>query len=655
MLDEVPAVGAEILGATCASRWRLLAAPRLDIAPEPLVDLVRRAGANSRDVFAFLTKHLLAGHNRDSAGAVAHRAFARAFITAAAERDGFIELVAAPDTGGLFAQGWSMSLPAGVTILADAAEDLVLREVEVAHFEREDVLPPARGFCLFGKAWAEDGLATVNAVFFEEGGRLLRLDVVPNSLLLRGERATAHAAQMQPRLAAPQETLGAFKRVCRPRFAGEDTLSSTSAPIAAALDAVLQAPDGTLLAFGWLLDPLRRVERVLIKSTANLYAHLDRGWCALPRPDLGTGFAQDARFTNLLDACDEMHGFIAHAGASRDQVEGAEVYLELVLEDGSCLFRPATVTPFASADLLPQLLRRIAPNEPELSRIVEEHLAPFLKSVRPGSRAPARTARRAILLGTGGSARQVAAIIPFCSYPQLQPILALLAGTPEAEMLDLVLVTSRRVASETLEKLSAAFGFFGLRGSLTIASEQDSVATQLDLGAAATTAEVLLCWMPAVLPKAPGWLGRMLDEAAALPARGLLSPALTYEDGSIYFGGAPGGGHRSSCGLSGYNAGWLHRGAPRPALVGAAEIALLDRDALAAVDGFAGHLFGDAYVHVDLAERLAGKGFATWCSGAVEFWILDDAANESHGSHSGIVRKIDAALLDRRKAGCAAP
>ena len=82
-----------------------------------------------------------------------------------------------------------MSLPAGVTILADAAEDLVLREVEVAHFDREDILPPARGFCLFGKAWGEDSLATVDAVFFEEGGRLLRLDVVPNSLLLqRGAR-----------------------------------------------------------------------------------------------------------------------------------------------------------------------------------------------------------------------------------------------------------------------------------------------------------------------------------------------------------------------------------------------------------------------------------------------------------------------------------
>ena len=203
---------------------------------------------------------------------------------------------------------------------------------------------------------------------------------------------------------------------------------------------------------------------------------------------------QDSRFANLLDGRDEMYGFIAHAAARPEQVEGAEVYLELVLEDGSCLFRPLTVTPFESADLLPQLLQAIAPHEPELSRIVEEHLAPFLESVRPRSPVPARAAIRAIHLGTVGPDREIAAIIPFGSYSQLQPILALLAGTPEAEMLDLALVTSRRVASEALDKLSAAFGFFGLRGSLTIASEHDSVATQLDLGVAATTAK-----RPAVL------------------------------------------------------------------------------------------------------------------------------------------------------------
>jgi hypothetical protein len=43
--------------------------------------------------------------------------------------------------------------------------------------------------------------------------------------------------------------------------------------------------------------------------------------------------------------------------------------------------------------------------------------------------------------------------------------------------------------------------------------------------------------MPDALPTKPGWLARLVEGASGLPASGLVSPALTYEDGSIYFGG----------------------------------------------------------------------------------------------------------------------
>ena len=73
-----------------------------------------------RGVFAFLMRPLLAGRTRDSAEARAYRAFARAFIDAAAERDGFVELVAMPETGGFFAQGWSRSAAASMKARAKA-------------------------------------------------------------------------------------------------------------------------------------------------------------------------------------------------------------------------------------------------------------------------------------------------------------------------------------------------------------------------------------------------------------------------------------------------------------------------------------------------------------------------------------------------------
>lgn len=633
VVDAVSGAGDLVVADDGTTQWRLGGAPRLDIAPEPLAAFVRAAGAPARAVHRFLLDTQVSAD------------FARAFLMAVAEQDGFVEMIAAPHTGGLMAQGWSRSLGPGPARLANAGESGAAVEVEVAHFGRDDILPPGRGFCCFGKFWSAEGLAAAQAVFFEVDGRLLRLDVLRGAAQLTGEAATAHVAHMLPRLEATTATADAFRRICRPRYAGADTISGTAQPIAAAFDALLAAPDGALLALGWLLDPLHRVERVLLKSTANLYAPLDVDWCLLPRPDLARGFGADPRFAGLLDERDAMHGFIAHVPASRESFDEADLYLELVLDDGSCLFRPLAAAPFESAERLPQLLAILSPGDPDLARIVEGHLVPFLASVPPLP----RRARppRPIPLGTRAAGGDTTAVIPCRSFAEVQPILALLAGTPEAEALDLCLVAARGVAAEMLPRLGDAFDFYGLAGHLVVAADRDGTAASLDLGAAASERPRVLCWMPAALPKAPGWLARLVAEADGLPAPGLISPALTYEDGSIAFGGlsAPTPG---ACALRGYGTAWLPRGRPRPTATGAAEVALVDRAALSAAGGFAGRLFGDAFAHVDLADRLRALGGSAWCSGRVEFWVLDDPQAEAAAPAAAIVRRIDAALLDHR-------
>lgn len=653
LTDALPAPGTRLVEAKGPREWRLAAPSHVDISPRPLADLVRKAGVDSRAVFGFLVTHLLDGQADGSADATAHHAFAAAFFTATAERDGFIEILANPEGGGLFAQGWSLSLDSGPITLVGVAGDIAPREVEVALFDREDILPPGQGFCLFGKHWRDTPPETVDAVFFEHSGRLLRLDVVQGGApRLTASAATAHVADMLPRLRAPRNTQRAFKRICRPVFNGIDTLSQTTAPIAAACDHVLRAPDGTLLILGWLLDPLRRVDRVILKSTANLYAPINLNWCALPRPDLNTGFGADPRFADKLDSHDILHGFIASAQALPAQTADAQVYLELVLDDDTCLFRPLRVTAFDSAGPLPSILAALSPNEPELGRIVTEHLTPFLASVRPASQARRPGAAvRPIPLGTNAGQRDIAAVIPFRAYAELQPILGLLAGTPEAEQLDLTLVATRAVANDALTRITDAFTFYGLSGSLILAPESETIAARLDTGAGATTGRRVLAWMPGALPRARGWLDRLLAEADALPRPGLISPALIYEDGSICFGGDAADpidtdGARAFCG---YGANWLPRGAPRPVFAAAAEIALIDRDLLTRVGGFAGHLFSDAFSHLDLAARLRRAGHASYCSGLVEFWMLDDPHPTDTAPFARLMRQVDAALLDRRR------
>lgn len=631
VLPAMPSAGDELRGAD--TLWQVGAAPKLDVSTNPLADLVRRTGAGAADVLRFLAAAL--GSDPET------RAFLARFVASVAEPDGFVEIVGRPTTGGLFAQGWSLSLEAGPARLVQPEETA---EVHVATFARDDILPPGRGFCLYARAPKDTAPATIEALHHEKDGRILRLDVVRGAQVQHDETATRQVAAMLPRLQAPRESLGALRRICRPRFGGVDTLSGTTLPIAAALDSLLQAPDGSLLATGWLLDPLHRVERVLAKGTGAYYARLDSRWCPLPRPDLAAGFCADPRFAGLLDERDMMNGFVAYLPA-QPGAPAADLYLELVLEDGSCLFRPLVATTFDSGERLPQLLATLPQAEPELTRIVEDHLAPFLASVPPVSpRQPRGGRSRPFALGAVRGLRETVAVVPFRSWAELQPMLALLAATPDAAELELSLVTGRVTAADTVARIEDAFDFYGLSGALVVASDHDGLPARLDAGTAASNAPWVLAWSPAALPKAPGWLATLRAEAARLPAPGLVSPALTYEDGSIAFGGAP-SDIAGACGLAGFGAGRLLRGEVRPAPSGASAVALISRATLAQAGGFAGRLFGETHTHVDLAARLARIGGGTWCSGSVEFWALED-----HGPDpdSRLVRRIDEALLARR-------
>jgi hypothetical protein len=655
VIDALPTARTFVQAPGDPRHWRFPAATPVDVAHHPLADLVRKAGVDGRAVFNFLTRHLIEGRPADSAEAQAHQAFARGFFTAVAERDGFIEVLGEPESGGLFAQGWSMSLPAGAVSLASASGDLELHDVEVATFERDDILPPGHGFCLFGKDWRGAPATDIDTVFFERDGRLLRLDVVTSSLVrFAGAAATGHVAHMLPRLEGPAQAIAGFKRICRPRFLGEDTLSGAPKPVAMGLDAVLEAPDGGLLIMGWLLDPLHLVQLAVVKSEAPFYAQIQSAWVRLPRPDLCAGFATDPRFAGLLDPENALFGFIAHAPGARPAARPAvrrEHYIELVLDDDSCLFRPLVVTPFASGERLPQILGALSPSEPELGRIIEEHLTPFLASVPPKAASnAAQTVARPIPLGPRGPARQVAAVMPVRSLAELQPIFGLLAGAPEAQAIDLILVAQRSAASEMLKALGEAYDFYGLKGALVIAGERDTLTARLDAGAAASDSARILVWTPQALPKGPGWLARMIAEADALPAPGLLSPMMTYEDGSIAYGASRDLARQDPrvCAVAGYGAEFLSLGAPTPAPAGAAEIALIARKTLTRAGGFAGRLFSDAYAQVDLSDRLARVGAGVWCSGAVDFWMLEDAQTGASGPFDRVLQQLDAALIARR-------
>ena len=629
---EAAVVGTAWLRGPAGEEREILPPRAVDIAPEPLAEFVTGNGLNAREVFDFLT--------RATRGGI--RDFAAGLLSLAAGADGFVEILARPDTGGLFAQGWAMSLTAGRHGLSWLDGCLTACEADVAVFAREDIPPPGVGFCLFSLDWRGTDLDGLDGLFFEHEGRLKRLEILRGSVLkLHKDAAADHVRQMLPRLAGDGKVMGIHRRICRPRYQGADTLSSTPLPVASAFDAVFQAPSGGLLTLGWLLDPLRRVERVIVKSTGGLYAPLHDRWTLLPRADLNDGFAGDPRFAGLLDPADNLHGFLSFT-PGRPPRDGEDVYLELVLDDGSCLFRPLAVTRLEGRDQLPRILAAMPLHDPAIESIAENTLAPFLAHLPPGPRKIRATQRPIPLSAEGG---EVAAVIPLTRLDHLQPMMALLSGTPEADRLDLVIVMARAEAGSSAARLKELFAFYGLRGRLVPVADQADPCARIEAGLALATGARVLVWLPSALPAAPGWLGLLEAELAGLDRPGLISPTLVYEDGSIFHGGEGAMG-QDMVPMLGYPQGWLVRGAPRPMPGGAAQVALIDREALAEAGGFSGHLYSAALAHRDLARRLHGRGFGTWASRSVDFWMLEDrsAAPDARGR---LLETVDSALLGK--------
>ena len=558
--------------------------------------------------------------------------------------DGFVEVVVKPETGGLFLQGWTHTRLSGPLNLHGNGEGVA---AVAAVFERNDVQAPAAGFCIFAGDWS-GRLGDTGTLFVDHDRRLLRLDLLASLEPLKGGAAAGHVRAILPRLSAPARSLEAFKRIIRPSFLGRNTLEGYTGPVTAAVDRVLGTPSGGLFVSGWLLDPLDHVEQVILMSTAGLNVPLQDSWHRADRPDLNKAFDADPRFAGLLDPRERLHGFTCTVMAEPEALNGAEVYLEIVLKEESCLFLPCEITPCDGDGGAHPVLKALQPDDPALNTLIANHAAPFLATV---PERPLNLSRMTVQpLADGPAGRDTAAVIPLADISHLLPVLASLADTHEAASLDLVLVANREGAAALCDELDHQLRFFGLRGTLVLVPGHETLGRRLDAGAAVARAPEILVWQPAVLPKAPGWLAALRHASADLGDGAVVAPLLSYEDGSVYFGGGSSGAAPTGapCALVGFERRRLDDTEPRAAQALPGEIILVKRELLSAAGGFRGGLFGERFVGQDLSQRLKRVGAQAWCIPAAEFWMLDAAPTSGNSGARSMVDRIDAALIAQR-------
>lgn len=643
----VAVVGASALGDFRAldpqtgRAWRIAAGATVSTEAQDLAALLLAAGVPAPELLYFLGEALAGIGAMDRA-----QRFLADLLVQTATADGYVEVVARPECGGLVLQGWTQRGLQGALNLHGNGSGV---GAVAATFARDDVQAPAAGFCIYAPDW-EGGLDGRATLFVDHDRRLFRLDVLSPSEPIAGAAATKHVRALLPRLGAPAEALDAIRRITRPRFDGKNTAANHPGPVAAALDRVMVTPSGGIFVSGWLLDPLDTVVEVNLSSDGGLNVPLHDRWHRADRPDLNQAFGPDPRFAGLLDPRERLHGFACTVIAAPDAVRGTALHLEIVLKDETCLFLPCETTPCEGDGSAHPVIETLRSDDPGLKTLIANHAAPFLATV---PERPLNLSRMSVQpLAGGAQGRDTAAVMPLADIAHLQPVMASLADTPEAAELDLVLVANREGAAALSEELDFQFRFFGLRGTLVLVPEHEPLGRRLDAGAAVARAPEILVWQPAVLPKSRRWLAALKQGSAGLGERAVVAPLLSYEDGSVYFGGGRSGAAPTGapCSLVGFARRRLDDSGPRAAQALPAEIVLVNRDLVAAAGGFRGGLLGERFVGQDLSQRLKRAGAEAWCIPAAEFWMLDAAPGGAGTTPRSMVDRIDAALIAQRAA-----
>lgn len=608
----------------------LPAVAKLDLGPLAIVQALKQMAPNRLAAcFDFLRVALLEGEGGDQSGRT--RRFLHAFLHDISIQDGFVEIFGRPECGGLFLQGWSIHLPIGSGDLWIETEGLSSFSAVVAHFSRPDLLDTAHGMVAFMLQARDLDPAGIRRIYFRSKAGYHHLSIVDHPARFEQADATKHVASMIPRIEAPVDIRGGFRRICRPRYEGQETLSNTHHAVRMAVDCSLHVADAGFFLTGWMLDPSRIVSRLLLKSTAGFYARVDTGWARLPRPDVSQGFGADGVIGPKLQPNEHAHGYVVFVPRDKALANGEQFYLEIVIQDEEAIFLPLILAAAGATTAIRDMLVGLDLDDPAVEQLIARHIAPAMAGMH-ASRNRAIAPDNVIEFGHVHEP-MVSVVVPVPTLAgDLDVWFARLAPDADTAKAEIILVTPRTGTDRLIGRFRRLAEFYRLNGRLLLTPETLDRHEALELGARVAVAEHVLFLSPGVLPKDTGWMRRLLRDLKTEPRAGAISPTLMYEDYSIrYAGRDPDLGDAPNqasdrAHFIGYSKHWIGKQGVTPVGGITSECCLMPRRTFLAIGGFARDLVGVAYKDDDLSLRIRAAGGQCLWSPAVELYALDEAA-----------------------------
>ncbi|MCC7046229.1 MAG: hypothetical protein IT562_05910 [Alphaproteobacteria bacterium] len=578
-----------------------------------------------------------------------------ALLNEISKPDGFAEIFGPAEDGGTVVEGWSFHLRQGIGGLIVETNRPLKRTSAVGVLDRPDLLPNAMGIVAYFRGGAPVDPKAIRRIHYRTANGYFHLNVAEARTILATRDTVPHLRAKLARTSCDAQTMRAFKRTCRPRFEGHETISSFAAPVRAVVDLAVTVPEAGTFVCGWLLDPLRRVERVVLRGTDGSYLRVDDIWGRLLRPDVAETFRVDPLLGPAIaqapgDA--HRHGFAVFAPRPNAGQMPAGLWLEIVLTDETAAFLPFPALDGTQEGVAARLLTCLDPADAAVRSVVERHLAPAsVAAVRRGG--GSSDGGEVVPIGNkprDGEAPRLSIVLPLGDGAEDIDInLACLAGEPAAVAAELIVVASGGADSALADRLDHYARFYGFGGRLAMIERAVTRHRALAAGARLATGEALLFLAPDVLPRGQGWLSGLFHAFRANERTGMVSPTLLYEDDSIRYAGMPleavGGAMPAPNGsgrYTGYPRHWLTQTEAMEVLAGTSECCLMPRRLFDRVGGFARDLLGGPQQDIALGLRLRAAGRSCVWMPRVSLYAVDPAPRTDQPSRGcEIARMVD--------------
>jgi len=393
-----------------------------------------------------------------------------------------------------------------------------------------------------------------------------------------------------------------------------------------AVDSAYVLGDGGILIFGWSLTPVRKPQRVTLRSDDGQVLDVTANFTRLVRPDVLQSFQSQ------FPAINEWLGYVCFAALPTSPGEGRALSFDFG-EQGEVWFKVPTESHHAAAvGLIKSVLGAIpAPDRMRhtLYTLFSGGLGAALESVNR-SRPPFGGSVEERQFGVPLAEPANSIIVPLygrCDFLRHQ--LAQFADDPDFGHTELLyVVDDPALLSETLELAARYAPLFRVPFRVLWYGENRGFAGANNIGAHAARGENLLLVNSDVIPQRSGWISTLAAALHELPDAGAVGPLLLFGDESVQHAGMYPRADDLYPGFllnthKGMGTVWEGGDAPSEHPMLTAACLMLKKCDFEAVGGFdEGYVIGD-FEDSDLCLALRKRGKRMWLVPEAPLWHLE--------------------------------